>query len=103
MELHVALDPRFALAESADEAFLAYAETARSRDDYRIRVAEVGKQVVGFAVSCILPNSPVYRARWIGYVNDISVTASMRGKGIGEQLVEDAVWWLRRNGADSIE
>lgn len=103
MDLHVSLDPRFALADQADQAFLSYAETARSRDDYRIRVAEVEGEVVGFAVSCILPNSPVYKTRWIGYINDISVTEKMRGHGIGEQLVEDAIWWLRRNGADSIE
>jgi ribosomal protein S18 acetylase RimI-like enzyme len=103
MDMHVALDPRFALADHADQAFLSYAEAARTRDDYRIRVAETQNQVVGFAVSCILPNSPVYKTRWIGYINDISVTAAMRGRGIGELLVEDAVWWLRRNGADSIE
>lgn len=109
MDLHVSLDPRFSLADQADQAFLSYAETARARDDYRIRVAETqvpgtgNHQVVGFAVSCILPNSPVYKTRWIGYINDISVTASMRGRGIGELLVDDAIWWLRRNGADSIE
>ncbi|MFO0726824.1 MAG: GNAT family N-acetyltransferase [Myxococcota bacterium] len=103
MDLHVELDPRFQLADSADQAFLSYAEAARTRDDYRIRVAETKGQVVGFAVSCILPNSPVYKTRWIGYINDISVTSSQRGNGIGELLVEDAIWWLKKNGAESIE
>jgi ribosomal protein S18 acetylase RimI-like enzyme len=103
MDLHVELDPRFALSDEADDAFLQYAEAARTRDDYRLRVAEVDGEVVGFAVSCLLPNSPVYRTRWIGYINDISVTASRRGLGIGEALVDDAVWWLKRNGAESIE
>lgn len=103
MDLHVSLDPRFTLAESADQAFLAYAEAARTRDDYRIRVAELKNQVVGFAVSCILPNSPVYRTRWIGYINDISVTSAYRNHGVGELLVDDAIWWLKRNGAESIE
>ena len=45
MDLHVSLDPRFTLAEAADQAFLAYAEAARTRDDYRIRVAELKGQV----------------------------------------------------------
>jgi ribosomal protein S18 acetylase RimI-like enzyme len=103
MDLHVELDPRFALSDEADDAFLQYAEAARTRDDYRLRVAEVDGEVVGFAVSCLLPNSPVYRTRWIGYINDISVTSSRRGLGIGEALVDDAVWWLKRNGAESIE
>jgi ribosomal protein S18 acetylase RimI-like enzyme len=58
---------------------------------------------VGFAVCCILPNSPVYRARWIGYINDLCVTERMRGRGIGEFLVRDSVKWLKDSGADSIE
>ena len=103
MDLHVELDPRFALSENADQAFLAYADTARTRDDYRVRVAITGGRVVGFSISCILPNSPVYRTRWIGYINDLCVTASMRRRSIGELLVEDAVTWLRDNGADSVE
>lgn len=103
MDLHVELDDRFALSENADQAFLSYADTARTRDDYRVRLAEVDGRPVGFAISCILPNSPVYRTRWIGYINDLCVTSSLRGRGIGELLVDDAVEWLRENGADSVE
>lgn len=103
MDLHAQLDPRFSLSDDADNAFLSYAEAARTRDDYRLRVAELDREVVGFAVSCILPNSPVYKTRWIGYINDISVTASRRGQGIGEALVDDAIWWLKRHGAESVE
>lgn len=103
MDLHVSLDSRFALAQNADQAFVTYAETARSRDDYRVRVAVAEGRLVGFSISCILPNSPVYRSRWIGYINDLCVTAAYRRRGIGELLVKDAVEWLRSNGADSVE
>ena len=103
MDLHVQLDPRFTLSDNADQRFFNYLETARSRDDYRVRLAVVNDQPVGFAISCVLPNSPVYKARWIGYVNDLCVTASMRKRGIGELLVEDAVAWLRANGAETVE
>ena len=103
MDLHVGLDDRFALSENADEAFLSYAETARSRDDYHVKLAIYQDQPVGFAISCILPNSPVYQTRWIGYVNDLCVTRAMRGRGVGQLLVKDAVTWLRENGADSVE
>jgi len=103
MDLHVALDDRFALSDNADEAFQSYAETARNRDDYRVRLAVVNEHAVGFVICCILPNSPVYRTRWIGYINDLCVTRNMRGHGIGELLVEDSVEWLRNNGADSVE
>jgi ribosomal protein S18 acetylase RimI-like enzyme len=103
MDLHVSLDPRFTLSENADQRFFNYLETARSRDDYRVRLASVNDEPVGFAISCVLPNSPVYRARWIGYINDLCVTATMRKRGIGELLVRDAVDWLRANGAETVE
>lgn len=103
MDLHVRLDPRFTLSENADQRFFSYLETARGRDDYRVRVAISEGRVVGFAIACVLPNSPVYRTRWVGYINDLCVTQSMRRHGIGEALVKDAVRWLRANGAESIE
>ena len=103
MDMHVDLDPRFDLSENADQRFFSYLDTARSREDYRVRIAEVGGKIVGFAISCVLPNSPVYRARWIGYINDLCVTGSMRRRGLGELLVQDAVDWLLACGAESVE
>jgi ribosomal protein S18 acetylase RimI-like enzyme len=103
MDLHVSLDPRFTLSENADQRFFNYLETARSRDDYRVRLATIDDKPIGFAISCVLPNSPVYRARWIGYINDLCVTVEMRRHGIGEILVRDAVAWLRENGAETVE
>lgn len=103
METHTERDERFALAEACDQRFLSYIETARSRDDYRVRVAATRRGPEGFTISCVLPNSPVYRARWIGYVNDICVTESARGKGIGKALVRDAVDWMCDRGAESVE
>ena len=103
MDFHVSIDRRFVLADNADHRFFGYLDTARARDDYHVRVAVDGDRPVGFAVSCILPNSPVYRAQWIGYINDLCVTRSMRKHGVGELLVGDAVDWLERNGAESIE
>lgn len=103
MDLHVSNDPRFALSENCDQRFFNYIDTARSRDDYRVRVAVSAGRLVGFVICCVLPNSPVYRTRWIGYVNDISVTKAARGQGVGTALVEDAVRWMRSQGAESIE
>ncbi len=103
MDLHVELDDRFDLSDNADQRFFNYVDTAQSRDDYRVRLAVHREEIVGFAIACVLPNSPVYRARWIGYINDLCVTASMRRRGVGELLVHDAVAWLRQCGAESVE
>lgn len=103
MDHHQRIDPRFRLAPNADDRFLAYLDLARSRDDYRVRVASWDDAPVGFTVACVLPNSPVYRARWIGYINDLCVTSRLRRRGIGRLLVDDATRWLRAFGADTIE
>lgn len=103
MRLHRDLNPRFALAERSAERFLAYLDLARSREDYRVWVAEGPEGPVGFVVACVLPNSPVYAARWIGYINDLCVTAAWRGHGVGRSLVEAAMAWLWKHGADTIE
>ncbi|MEE2901262.1 MAG: GNAT family N-acetyltransferase [Myxococcota bacterium] len=103
MDYHESIDDRFALAHNADQAFQSYLDNARKSDDYLVRVAEVDGECVGFTISCILPNSPAYRTRWVGYINDICVTDRFRGRGIGEALVKDAVKWLRTHGAESVE
>ena len=103
MDLHSEIDDRFALADNADHAFQGYLENARKSDDYLVRVADLDGYCVGFTISCILPNSPAYRTRWVGYINDICVTDKLRGHGIGEALVKDAVKWLRTHGAESVE
>ncbi len=103
MDLHVQLDERFALSPAADQRFFNYLDTARSRDDYRTRVALYEGKALGFTIACILPNSPVYEARWIGYINDLCVTKQARRMGVGRALVEDAVEWLLDKGADSVE
>jgi ribosomal protein S18 acetylase RimI-like enzyme len=103
MDLHSAMDERFALAENADSAFQAYLDNARKSQDYLVRIAETNGECVGFTISCILPNSPAYRTRWVGYINDISVSERMRNRGIGKALVKDAHRWLKAHGAESVE
>ena len=103
MEVHVESDERFALSEDSDKQFFQYLETARSREDYRVRIASRRGQALGFVICCVLPNSPMYRARWIGYINDISVAKNARGEGVGTALVKDAVRWMCDRGAESVE
>ena len=103
MDLHVEVDPRFALADQANQRFRSYIDTAITREDYRVRIAEHDGQAAGFSVSCVLPNSPVYKTRWIGYINDLCVTRALRRRGVGRVLVRDAAAWLRRYGAESVE
>ncbi|MEM7676940.1 MAG: hypothetical protein AAF449_13130, partial [Myxococcota bacterium] len=73
MDFHVRLDGRFELAEQANQRFRHYIDVALTREDYCVRVAELDGEPCGFSVSCVLPNSPVYKTRWIGYINDLCV------------------------------
>lgn len=104
MNLHSALDARFRLGPTADVRFRDYVDLARGRGDYAVRVAaDASNAPIGFVIACVLPNSPVYANRWIGYINDVCVTEAHRGRGIGRALVVDASRWLVEAGAQSVE
>ena len=97
------IDERFSLCDNSDSRFRAYLDSILNRDDRRVRVALKAGKVLGFLICSVVPNSPIYRTRWIGYINDLWVTHSARRLGVGSALVKDAVSWLKRHGAESIE
>jgi GNAT superfamily N-acetyltransferase len=61
-------------------------------------VPEPGADVVGYLYAGIEPESfKELRAR-AGYIHDILVSDDLRGGGVGAQLIEAAVEWLRDQG-----
>jgi ribosomal-protein-alanine N-acetyltransferase len=51
--------------------------------------------MVGYCISTLADNGQ-------GEVDSIYVTAVVRGRGIGKQLMQDAMAWLRERGAHPI-
>lgn len=68
----------------------------------RLVVAEEGGAVIGCLQLCILPGiSSQGSSR--GLIEDVRVASHLRGRGIGEQLVQLAVTEARDNGCKLVE
>lgn len=68
----------------------------------RLAVAEEGGAVIGCLQLCILPGiSSQGSSR--GLIEDVRVASLLRGRGIGEQLVQWAVTEARANGCKLVE
>jgi len=71
---------------------LALAEARSATPSRRFRVAKVGNDIVGYAVTG--------RAGPRGYLQRLAVDPEAQGQGIGTMLVHDSFDWLRRRGAE---
>jgi ribosomal protein S18 acetylase RimI-like enzyme len=71
----------------------------------RLFVCEDGVDLLG-AVIVSLQNSPEDRwnkSRLCGYIEDLIVTATARGRGVGRQLMQAARRWVMAQGVQTIE
>ena len=64
---------------------------------YQYVVAEVDNQLVGFI---FVEVSPVYKAR--GSIVDLFILEDYRNQGIGKQLMEKGLEWLKANGVKKV-
>ena len=115
MSDHNALDPRIRLAEGADEGYSAYVNYHLTNDESHVRVAITespensgasagsGQTVAAFCLLAISRNLPMFLPARYGYLSDLVVEPSLRGKGIGRALVEDGADWLKRREIDTIQ
>lgn len=85
-----------AVDNAAFESFWRYDPPLLSRyvGSERLGVAEAGGEVVGYTLCTV--------RRGEGSLGRLAVVPRMQGKGIGAVLLEDAVAYLERNGADRV-
>jgi GNAT superfamily N-acetyltransferase len=67
------------------------AEALAATPSSRLRVAEVGHALAGYAASG--------RAGSRGYLQRLAVAPEAQGRGVGRALVVDSLRWMRRRGA----
>lgn len=70
---------------------LALREAKTATPSRRFRVAKLGGDIVGYAVTG--------RAGQRGYLQRLAVDPAVQGKGVGSMLVHDSFEWLRQRGA----
>jgi ribosomal protein S18 acetylase RimI-like enzyme len=100
---HVARDSRVRLAEGALPAYRAYAGYHLDRDDSFLRVALEGRRVVGYCLTSISRNLPMFLPERFGYLSDLCVARQARRRGIGTALFEEVRGWLKMHGVTSIQ
>jgi GNAT superfamily N-acetyltransferase len=102
MRTHFAFDSkRFLAPGDGDEAERGYASFLGSQlddPDAVVLVAERNAAVLGYAFAAIEPLSWKELRDECGFLHDLLVTDEARGHGVGRQLLDAAIAWLRDRG-----
>lgn len=100
MRTHYAFDqPRFLSPDEGAEA--GYAEFLGSQlhaRDAVVMVAEIDGRVAGYVYAGIEPLSWKELRDEAGFVHDLLVSDEARSEGVGHQLLDAAIAWLRQRG-----
>ena len=102
MDFHVDLDPGYEMLEDAAERWAGYISPKFDDEDWCVRVALDGSEVVGYAVATIQEYPPVFVITRHGFLQEIAVAESHRKRGVGRKLVETAEAWLRSRGMPEV-
>ena len=86
----------------AEEGYAWFLETQMREPDATVLVAERDGEVVGYVYAGLEPLSWKELRGPAGFVHDLVVAEAARGSGIGTQLLDAAVAWLRDRGAPRV-
>ena len=103
MDFHRIRDEYFARSDEGHERFGEYARSNIESPEWLVMVAVEDEQVIGFSMGRIAAYPPVFKHSHYGFVADIVVNESYRGRGIGRQLFEHMLPWFREQGVFRVE
>ncbi len=92
------LKPYFTKKKNAANMFRKYAQTNILSKDAVIHVAEIKGKLVGYSLSFIKKNIPIFKMKKIGYISDLFVKKEFRGMGISTRLKNEAIKWFKKRG-----
>lgn len=104
-DYHVRLDPRMPVpAEGAAARYAARLVERRNDPQTRAYVAEVGGEVVGFALGAVIDLHPdLFKPVKSGYIADLFVDRRYRRHGLARDLVAALTGWFHSCGVVHIE
>jgi len=100
---HADLDPAFTPSPQWPREYGAYLRTLMGRDDAIAVVAKDGARIIGYAIGRITALPPFFEHRYRGYIHDVYVRDGYRRRGIGRQMVQQILDWLRHRGVHLVE
>jgi ribosomal protein S18 acetylase RimI-like enzyme len=104
-DYHRQFDPVFSLARTGGETYAKWFVQQVGQPGALALVADDGGRIVGFCMALVRKRTRVHEDRYqtYGEIDDLSVTASHRARGIGRSLVSNAMEWLRMMGVERVE
>jgi ribosomal protein S18 acetylase RimI-like enzyme len=103
MRQHHASDPRrFLTAERPEVGYGRFLVSRLTKSDTAVLVAERSKEVVGYAYASIEPTSWEDLRGPCGFLHDLYVDARSRGQGVGRELADAAIAWIRSKGMSQV-
>ena len=104
-DYHRQHDPVFSLARTGGATYAKWFVQQIGEAGSLALVAEENGAIVGFCLALVKKRTRVHEDRYqtYGEIDDLSVTASCRGHGIGKALVANALEWFRMMGIERVE
>jgi ribosomal protein S18 acetylase RimI-like enzyme len=104
MRTHYDFDPQRFLApgRGASSGYASFLGSLLDSEDDRVFVAEHEGAVAGYIYVALEPLSWKELRGPAGFIHDVAVTEEARRHGLGTQLLEVALAWLRERGAPRV-
>ena len=103
MDAHKGMHPDFRVANSANLAISTNFMTLLDGPSGAIIVAESEGRIVGMLLAQTKVGLPYSQTRLSGYIRDVAVTKEFRRRGIGKQLVDEAIKFLKSQNVEYID
>jgi len=103
MEYNAKFDDSFMVKPRIQSRFAREILDRLSDPNYRIAVAEVDGEIVGYSFSYVSRKPYFFRLGKFGFIGDVFVLEQFRKRGIGRMLAEDAHEFFRRLNVKQVE
>jgi len=92
----------FCLKKNSDEIFRDFVRKTIHSKNGLVLLSEVDEKPVGFSISIIKKNFPIFQLEKFGLILSIFVREEFRGLGISSKLKDETFKWLRRKGIEKV-
>lgn len=100
---HRKFESRIFLSNNSKREYKKYVMYHIINPDSVLVVAKSEEDVLGYCLAFKYRNLPVFQPREIGYISDMSVRGTHKGKGIGSLLLEYVRNWFKDEGISLIQ
>jgi GNAT superfamily N-acetyltransferase len=98
-----AVNPRYRVSDNGEFIWGRWAGDVAGGENGCVILAEEGDNPVGCILAFIPDEAPIYANRPRGRISDIYVYSDYRKKGIGKELLKQAIEFLKGKGVKAIE